>query len=192
MAKSLPPLSANANAEKILTEAWRLFQSKGYRGVSMDEVCRRCKITKPTLYYYYQNKETLYIQTMLHQLHGYRTIIEQDEPLADRLTHLAQAMFDNFSVDLATMLRDMEHISDKSYRRLINEAHQTELVEPLMALMQTGIRNGELREGDGLFYAWGFFGLVNTFIQSKHGLNQDNAAVARAVVELFLCGAGRC
>ena len=192
MVKSLPPLSGNANAEKILAEAWRLFQSKGYRGVSMDEVCRRCKITKPTLYYYYQNKETLYIQTMLHQLHGYRTIIEQDEPLADRLTHLAQAMFDNFKVDLATMLHDMEHISDKSYRRLINEAHQTELVEPLMALMQTGIRNGELREGDGLFYAWGFFGLVNTFIQSKHGLNQDNAAVARAVVELFLCGAGRC
>jgi hypothetical protein len=58
--------------------------------------------------------------------------------------------------------------------------------------MQTGIRTGELRDGDGLFYAWGFFGLVNTFIQSKHGLNQDNAAVARAVVELFLCGAGRC
>jgi hypothetical protein len=49
-----------------------------------------------------------------------------------------------------------------------------------------------LRDSDGLFYAWGFFGLVNTFIQSKHGLNQDNAVVARAVVELFLCGAGRC
>ncbi len=182
----------NANAEKILAEAWLLFQSKGYRGVSMDEVCRRCKITKPTLYYYYQNKETLYIQTMLHQLHGYRAIIEQDAPLAERLTRLAQAMLDNFRVDLATMLHDMEHIGDKSYRRLINEAHQAELVEPLMSLMQTGIRTGELRDGDSLFYAWGFFGLVNTFIQSKHGLNQDNAAVARAVVELFLCGAGRC
>jgi hypothetical protein len=105
---------------------------------------------------------------------------------------LAQAMLDNFRVDLATMLHDMEHIGDKSYRRLINEAHQAELVEPLMALMQGGIRNGELRDGDGLFYSWGFFGLVNTFIQSKHGLNQDNAAVARTVVELFLHGAGCC
>lgn len=192
MAKSLPPISVNANAEKILAEAWLLFQSKGYRGVSMDEVCRRCKITKPTLYYYYQNKETLYIQTMLHQLHGYRAIIEQDAPLAERLTRLAQGMLDNFRVDLATMLHDVEHIADKNYRRLINEAHQAELVQPLMSLMQGGIRSGELRDGDSMFYAWGFFGLVNTFIQSKHGLNQDNAAVARAVVELFLCGAGRC
>ena len=191
VAKSLPPLSVNANAEKILAEAWVLFQSKGYRGASMDEVCRRCKITKPTLYYYYQNKETLYIQTMLHQLHGYRTIIEQAAPLAERLTHLAQAMLDNFSVDLAAMLRDMEHIGDKNYRRLINAAHQAELVEPLTSLMQVGIRQGELRDGDSLFYAWGFFGLVNTFIQSKHGLNQANATVARSVVELFLRGAGR-
>jgi AcrR family transcriptional regulator len=191
VAKSLPPISVNANAEKILAEAWRLFQSKGYRGVSMDEVCRRCKITKPTLYYYYQNKETLYIQTMLHQLHGYRAIIEQEAPLAERLTRLAQAMLDNFRVDLATMLHDMEHIGDKNYRRLINEAHQAELVQPLTALMQASIHSGELRDSDSLFYAWGFFGLVNTFIQSKHGLDQDNAAVARAVVELFLRGAGR-
>jgi hypothetical protein len=57
--------------------------------------------------------------------------------------------------------------------------------------MQAGIRQGELRDGDGLFYAWGFFGLVNTFIQSKHGLSPDNASVARSVVELFLRGAGR-
>jgi hypothetical protein len=67
---------------------------------------------------------------MLHQLHGYRTLIEQAAPLAERLTHLARAMLDNFSVDLAAMLRDMEHIGNKNYRRLINEAHQTELVEP--------------------------------------------------------------
>jgi len=190
VAKSLPPLSGNANAEKILAEAWQLFQSKGYRGVSMDEVCRRCKITKPTLYYYYQNKETLYIQTMLHQLHGYRALIEQDAPLDARLTQLAQAMLDNFSVDLGAMLRDMEHISDKSYRRLINEAHQMELVEPITAAMQLGIRRGELRKVDSTIYAWTFFGLVNTFIQSKHGLDQDNTTLARQLVDLFLRGAG--
>ena len=190
MAKSLPPLSGNANAEKILAEAWQLFQSKGYRGVSMDEVCRRCKITNPTLYYYYQNKETLYIQTMLHQLHGYRALIEQDAPLDARLTQLAQAMLDNFSVDLGAMLRDMEHISDKSYRRLINEAHQMELVEPITAAMQLGIRRGELRKVDSTIYAWTFFGLVNTFIQSKHGLDQDNTTLARQLVDLFLRGAG--
>ena len=188
MPKSLPPLSTNANVGRILDEAWALFQSQGYRGASMDEVCRRCKITKPTLYYYFQDKETLYIQTMLYQLRGYRSILEQDAPLTERLTRFAQAMLDNFRADLSAMLRDMEHIGDKNYRRLINEAHQTELIEPITALMQTGIRRGELRRGDSILYAWTFFGLVNTFIQSKHGLDQNNESLARLLVDLFLRG----
>jgi AcrR family transcriptional regulator len=190
MPHSLPPLSTNANTGKILDEAWSLFQTRGYRGVSMDEVCRRCKITKPTLYYYFQDKETLYLQTMLRQLRGYRAIIEQEAPLAERLTRFAQAMLDNFRVDLSAMLRDMEHIGDKHYRRLINDAHQTELVEPITALMQAGLRRGELRRGDSALYAWTFFGLVNTFIQSRHGLDQDNETVARLLVDLFLRGVG--
>ncbi len=190
MPKTLPPVSTNANAGKILDEAWTLFQSKGYRGASLDEVCRRCKITKPTLYYYYQDKETLYFQTLLRQLSGYRAILEQGKPLAERLTDFAQAMLDNFRVDLSAMLRDMEHISDKRYRRLINAAHQTELVQPMMALMEDVIQRGELRPGDSAFYAWTFFGLVNTFIQSKHGLEQDHAQLARQIVDLFWHGAG--
>jgi len=182
--------STNTNAEKILLEAWRLFQSKGYRGASMDEVCHHCKITKPTLYYYFQDKETLYFQTLLHQLHGYRAILEQPTTLTERLVDFARAMLDNFRVDLSAMLRDMEHINDQNYRRLINEAHQTELIQPITALMQAGIRRGELRQGDSALYAWAFIGLVNTFMQSRHGLDQDNAAVARLLVDLFLRGAG--
>jgi hypothetical protein len=125
----------------------------------MDEVCRRCKITKPT-------------------------------PLTERLVDFARAMQDNFSADLSAMLRDMEHISDKHYRRLINEAHQTELSAPVTALLQAGMRRGELRQGDSALYAWAFFGLVNTFIQSRHGLNQDDETLARLLVDLFLRGAG--
>ncbi len=190
MPQTLPALPANTNAEKILREAWLLFQSRGYRGASMDEVCRLCRITKPTLYYYFRNKETLYIQTMLHQLHGYRAIVEQNVPLPERLRQLAQAMLDNFSVDLSAMLRDVEHIHDKAYRRLIRDAHQAEIVQPVMALMQTAVRSGELRPGESAFYTWAFFGLVNTFIQSRSGVAPDSATRAQQIVELFWRGAG--
>jgi TetR/AcrR family transcriptional repressor of mexJK operon len=184
------PLSTNPNAEKILLEAWSLFQTKGYRGVSMEEVCRRCKITKPTLYYYFQNKEMLYMQTMLHQLQGYRAILEEEALLPDRLTRFAQAMLDNFHADLSAMLRDMEHISDRHHRRLIAEAHQTELIAPITTLMQAGVQQGQLRPGDSTLYAWAFFGLINTFIQSRHGQASDNETLARLLVDLFLRGAG--
>ncbi len=188
--KRLSP-STNANAGKILKEAWSLFQSKGYRGVSMDEVCERCGITKPTLYYYFQNKETLYIQTMLQQLSGYRAILEDDAPLSACLTRFAQAMLDNFRVDLSTMLRDMEHIRSQRYRRLIRDAHQAELLRPLTALLRAGVRRGELRAGDSEVYARVFIGLINTFIQGRPRPARGNAVLARRLVDLFLRGAGR-
>ncbi|MBV5350315.1 helix-turn-helix transcriptional regulator, partial [bacterium] len=51
----------NVNAERILQDGWELFQQKGYRGVSVDEICLRCGITKPTLYYYFKDKENLFV-----------------------------------------------------------------------------------------------------------------------------------
>ena len=61
------PVPRNDNTERIFREAWELFQARGYRGASMDELCRRCGITKPTLYYYFKDKETLYLHVVLRQ-----------------------------------------------------------------------------------------------------------------------------
>lgn len=64
---------SNENTERIFEEAWLMFQQLGYRGTSVDELCQRCGITKPTLYYYFGNKETLFIQVLgACQLHGFR------------------------------------------------------------------------------------------------------------------------
>jgi len=53
------PKPEHENANRILAMAWRLFQQKGYKGVTIDEICSGCGLTKPTLYYYYRDKEGL-------------------------------------------------------------------------------------------------------------------------------------
>lgn len=58
---ALPTVPVNDNTERIFHEAWLMFQQLGYRGASIDELCRRCDLTKPTLYYYFGNKERLFI-----------------------------------------------------------------------------------------------------------------------------------
>ena len=45
---------------KIFSEAARLFAEKGYYGVSMREISERANVTKPTIYYYFGNKEGIY------------------------------------------------------------------------------------------------------------------------------------
>jgi AcrR family transcriptional regulator len=55
----------NPTASNILDTATRLFMQLGYRAVSINDIAKAAKITKPTLYYYFPDKEAL-----LHCSHG--------------------------------------------------------------------------------------------------------------------------
>lgn len=46
--------------ERLLREALRAFTAKGYSAASVREIVEKCSVTKPTLYYYFGSKESLY------------------------------------------------------------------------------------------------------------------------------------
>ncbi len=46
--------------DKILKVASREFAKYGYKGVSLDRIAQKIGVTKPALYYYFKNKQTLY------------------------------------------------------------------------------------------------------------------------------------
>src|SRR5450755_1667816 len=52
----------NGKKEAVLQTAVELFIEKGYRQTSLDDVAKRLKITKPALYYYFHNKEEIYLE----------------------------------------------------------------------------------------------------------------------------------
>ena len=45
----------------LIKAARRLFGERGYAGVSLDEVCRRARVTKGALYHHFENKEDLFL-----------------------------------------------------------------------------------------------------------------------------------
>lgn len=182
--ESMPALQPmNETAERILHEAWALFQAKGYRGVSVDEICQQSKITKPTLYYYFHNKEDLYLQMMLRRLRGYRTILEQEISLKMRLEQLSEHILAQFQISVQTMLRDMDHFHEEKYRIMLNQAFYDEFVAPITVAMRDGMESGILRPGSSELYAWLYLGIINTFVGVA---NQPSAST---LVDLFLHGA---
>src|SRR3954454_14538132 len=50
--------------EQTLSVARSLFAEQGYSAVTMDEVAAKVGVTKPLLYNYFGNKESLYIACM--------------------------------------------------------------------------------------------------------------------------------
>lgn len=174
-------------AERILQDGWELFQQKGYRGVSTDEICLRCGITKPTLYYYFQDKEDLFVEVLLHRLQGFHKVIEQAGSLDQRLERIAAAMLAGFQVNYANLMHDLEHIKREDNAARVRQAFADELFSPITALMQSAVDAGEIT-GEADFLAHVFMGMVESYIahSREHG---DSAILAKKLAAFFLKGA---
>ncbi|NOR82165.1 MAG: TetR family transcriptional regulator [Ardenticatenales bacterium] len=179
----------NENAERILQEGWRLFEQKGFRGVSMDELCLRCGLSKPTVYYYFHNKENLFVQVLRYKLHGFHAVIEQPGTLTERLERIATGILDGFQVEHSTLMRDREHIKRPEALQAIKEVFHSELYGPLIALMRVGIDRGELDGDNPKVLTLIFLGSINNFIGKAGEMHLTNAHLARILTSYFLKGA---
>lgn len=187
----LDALSEHENAARILAEGWLLFQQKGYRGVTMDEVCRRCGLTKPTLYYYFQDKETLFLRVLQHKLGGFHASIQLPGSLAERLQRFAAGILDSFLSGYSSLERDYTFIQKPEYLQAIRATFHSELFGPLTALMQAGLESGELAGADATLLARIFLGMINNFIGRVAESGGSSAALAATLTAYFLDGARR-
>jgi TetR/AcrR family transcriptional regulator, mexJK operon transcriptional repressor len=176
------------NARRILDEAWRLFQEKGYRGVTVDELCQRCALSKPTLYYYFGDKENLFVQLLRHKLHGFREMIEQPGTLTERLKRVVVAILDSFETDYTSLLRDRKHLKRPESLEEVRCAFRSELFGPLAALMQEGMVNGDLQADEPATLALFFLGAINNFVGRSAEMEQSHVALAQKLTDYFLNG----
>lgn len=65
--------------EQILEAARELFSLYGYKKVSMDEIARKAKVTKKTIYSYFKDKEELFQCLVFEEIDNMRKIIEKNE-----------------------------------------------------------------------------------------------------------------
>ncbi len=112
----------HANAERILEEGWHLFQQRGYRGATIDELCLRCQLSKPTVYYYFKDKENLFVQVLQHKLHDFQAAAEQSGSLNEKLESVAKAILTSFQKEYSPLLRDREHIKKPENLKKIRDA----------------------------------------------------------------------
>ena len=64
--------------QKILIAATQLFQQKGLKKTTMDDIAKSVGMGKSSLYYYYKNKEDVFDQVMLHELDKVRDAVTRE------------------------------------------------------------------------------------------------------------------
>ena len=94
--------------QRLLDAGLKLFANRGYAGTAVQDITEEAKVTKPTLYYYFQNKEGLFQalvdQAMDERLRLMRQAAPPEKATVDQLTDIIVAVT-NFAQRQPDLLR---------------------------------------------------------------------------------------
>ena len=140
--------------ERLLSAALTLFNEKGYAAASVREIVQAAGVTKPVLYYYFGNKEGLYLELMGS---SYRTfealateIVSRDGSAQERIVDFCADLFDS-SVERLPLVRLIYAIyygPPQGAPPFDLEAFFFRMMELIQQLVEAGIASGELRAND--------------------------------------------
>jgi AcrR family transcriptional regulator len=90
---------AERTRAEIIDVATREFADNGYAGARVDEIAAKMSTTKRMIYYYFGNKEHLYVEVLEHAYSGIRALeqnldVEHLDPV-DAIRQLAELTFDH-------------------------------------------------------------------------------------------------
>ena len=198
-----PKKSDHAQAEsasveaQIVEQAKRLFRQQGFHGVSINDIVQAVGITKPTLYYYFKDKEALFVAVFKSMLsHGNRYItdgVDKRIHIREQLYLLSHGYLKNSPTSMTAMLRDtFEHISPEA-RAEIMQAHEQFMIVPFLALFETAKARGEINPKlDPRLLSEIFLSLLDTVtirLTSTHGGREfDFDEAAKHYIDLLMDG----
>ncbi len=145
---------AERTRAEIIEVAIREFADKGYAGARVDEIAARMSTTKRMIYYYFGNKEQLYVEVLEHAYAGIRAIeqqldVEHLDPV-DAIRQLAELTFDHHEshpdfIRLVSIenIHRAEHIS----RSTVLSGLANPALDVLARILDRGTTAGVFRSG---------------------------------------------
>ena len=186
--------------QQVLQAALKKFADCGYEGTSVQDIVEAAKVTKPTLYYYFDNKVELY-QALVDYAHDERfrlmqAATERGRTVADKLVEILTALFE-FLQNNRELMRIAFATAFAAPGELPAEVRYLDKCARNFELIHNLIKRGQAAgELDGRFdskeLAFGIYGQLNIYLMA-HLLMPDcklNRQTAERIVELFLAGAG--
>jgi|LDZT01.1.fsa_nt_gi AcrR family transcriptional regulator len=116
--------------KKLMDTAITLFQKRGFKSVTVEEICRTADVSKMTFYKHFRNKKDLVQKTLKKLYEGAidegKTILKSSKPHRERIANLLEwkiQMLDQFTPPMLMDMKDfdpalMDFIQEKSSESL--------------------------------------------------------------------------
>lgn len=178
--------------QRLLTAALELFTRKGYAATTVREIVAAAGVSKPVLYYYFKNKEGIYLELMAATFTLFQQILaglaETPGPARERIVCFATMIFDGF-VDNLEVMRLIYAIffgPPQGAPYFPQDQYFTTMLEVVAGLVEQGVAAGEFRQvapGDA---AWAVVSCMNTVMEEQLGLCHTPPRVDRARLVVLL------
>ena len=181
--RAKPTSSDVAVRDRLLAGAADLFTRKGYNGTTVREIVAFAGVTKPVLYYYFRNKEGIYIELIRGAFAKFDALLDETRKergkSIERLLRFSDRVFALFmeNIKVARLMYSIYYGPPQGAPFFDFDALHLRLQEAVRSLIRKGIRQGELPKGNMEDRVWIILGAVN--IAMEVNLSHPERAIDR-------------
>ena len=153
--------------ERLLSKAIELFNRKGYAATTVREIIEAAGVTKPVLYYYFGNKEGIFLELMREGFKRLDQLMESarfaKRSTSEKVTDLCERAFTLFqeNIPLVRLMHSIYYGPPQGAPFFDFDAFHKQFHEVFMQLVEQGVAAGEFRQGNVQDITWAIMGALN-------------------------------
>ncbi len=157
--------------QRLLAGAAELFARKGYASTTVREIVEAAKVTKPALYYYFRNKEGIYLELMREAQSRFETLLgsarKEIGAVKKRILRFSEQVFQLFldQIEVARVGLSIHYGPSQGTPSFDFNAFHLKFQDLIEQLIREGIRKGEFRKGNITDMTWAVLGAINVAIE---------------------------
>lgn len=153
--------------QRLLSGAAELFGSKGYASTTVREIVQAAGVTKPALYYYFHNKEGIFLELMREGMTRFESLLDAARKeigtVEERVVRLSDQVYQLFlgHIEIARVGLSIHYGPPQGTPFFDYNAFHLKFLELIERLVREGIRKGEFRKGNVMDMTWAILGAIN-------------------------------
>jgi TetR/AcrR family transcriptional regulator len=159
--------------ERLLSCATQLLTRKGYTATTVREIVDAAGVTKPVLYYYFQNKEGIYLELIRGTFTKFEALLDvslnEQGSTTEKLLRLCDQMFSLFmeNMEVARLMYSIYYGPPQGAPFFDFDSYHLKFHDAIKRLVKRGIRQAEFQKGNAEDMMWTIIGAVTVVMEGQ-------------------------
>ena len=161
--------------QRLLDAAAELFNSKGYAATTVREIVKAAGVTKPVLYYYFHNKEGIFLELMRETYVKFNTLLDsvhsEKGNASEKLRRFIDRAFSLFleEIKAVRLMYSIYYGPHQGAPFFEFEIYHQKFQEAIRGLVEEGVRRKEFRDENPEDMTWVIIGAFSVVTEVELG-----------------------